>query len=116
MVILNKRTKVTEECNILVTLSKKKKKKKKEEEEEEDEEKEGKDICIQVENILNEIMNISVFWDIMTFSPLAVNRHFEITYLLHLQGPTYKTFIMEDRWKVGDQITVVIEDSKPMNE
>jgi hypothetical protein len=120
MVILHERAKVTEECNILVTLTKKKKKKKKTEEveevqEEEEEKGEEKDIYIQVENILHEVMKISVFWDIMTFSPLTVNRHFGITYHLHLQGPTYKKSIMKDGWNVGHQITVATEDSKPMN-
>jgi hypothetical protein len=114
-----RKDRITEECNVLVILRKKKKKEKEEEEEEEEEEdkeeEKGKDIYIQLENILYAIMNISVFWDIMTFSSLRGNPHFGITYHLHLQGPTYKKLIMEDRCEAGDQITIAIEESTPMN-
>jgi hypothetical protein len=31
-------------------------------------------------------MTITIFWDITPCSPLKVNRRFEVTYLLHIQG------------------------------
>jgi hypothetical protein len=32
------------------------------------------------------VMKSTIFWDIMPCSPLSVNRRFEGTYRLHLQG------------------------------